>query len=261
MSAQAADLIETNFVEFLLSMGRAGGAVERLDDEIAWTIGGSPIGYHNAVVRCTASEGRSGSLVKEWRDALRQRSLPGSWHWTPGMHPHDLPRLLLDAGFEDGGDEPAMAAQLAALADMPMATELQVTPVEDSSALDEYRQVLAAGFGEGPKEADWVASVFAIIGLEPHSRWRHFVGTVADDPVATASTLLTDSTAGIYFVCTRPDARRRGFGAAITNEAMRHAARTGATFAVLGSSPMGQRVYERLGFRTIFSTRLFELDA
>jgi hypothetical protein len=24
---------------------------------------------------------------------------------------------------------------------------------------------------------------------------------------------------------------------------------------------MGQRVYERLGFRTIFSTRLFELDA
>ena len=92
-----------------------------------------------------------------------------------------------------------------------MATELQVTPVEDSSALDEYRQVLAAGFGEGPKEADWVASVFAIIGLEPHSRWRHFVGTVADDPVATASTLLTDSTAGIYFVCTRPDARRRGW--------------------------------------------------
>jgi hypothetical protein len=28
-----------------------------------------------------------------------------------------------------------------------------------------------------------------------------------------------------------------------------------------GCSPMGQRVYERLGFRTIFSTRLFELDA
>ena len=100
------------------------------------------------------------------------------------MHPHDLPRLLLDAGFEDGGDEPAMAAQLAALADVPMATELQVTPVEDSSALDEYRQVLAAGFGEGPKEADWVASVLAIIGLEPHNRWRHYVGTVAGDPVA-----------------------------------------------------------------------------
>jgi ribosomal protein S18 acetylase RimI-like enzyme len=259
MSTAAADLIEANFSEFLLSMGRAGGASERSDDEIAWTIGGSPIGYHNAVVRCTAPEGRSSALVDEWRDALRHHSLSGSWHWTP-VHPRDLPRLLLEAGFDDGGDEPAMAAQISNLADVPMATELQVTPVEDSSALNEYRQILTAGFGEGPKEADWVASVFAAIGLESHSPWRHFVGRVDDDPVATASTLLTDATAGIYFVCTRPDARRRGFGAAITHEAMRHAARDGATLAVLGSSPMGQRVYERLGFRTVFSSRLFELD-
>ncbi len=179
MSARGADLIEANFVEFLLSMGRAGGAVERLDDEIAWTIGGSPIGYHNAVVRCTASEGRSGLLVEEWRDALTQRSLPGSWHWTPGMHPQDLPQLLLDAGFEDGGDEPAMAAQLAALADVPMATELQVTPVEDSSALDEYRQVLAAGFGEGPRRptgspafSPSLDSNRSVDGATSSARWR-----------------------------------------------------------------------------------------
>ena len=65
MSTAAADLIEANFSEFLLSMGRAGGASERSDDEIAWTIGGSPIGYHNAVVRCTAPEGRSSALVNE----------------------------------------------------------------------------------------------------------------------------------------------------------------------------------------------------
>ena len=93
------------------------------------------------------------------------------------------------------------------------------------------------------------------------SRWRHFVGTVADDPVATASTLLTNSTAGIYVVCTRPDARRCGLWCRdhLRSDAPRGAHR--ATFAVLGSSPMGQRIYERLGFRTIFSTRLFELDA
>ena len=241
-------------------MGRAGGAVERLDDEIAWTIGGSPIGYHNAVVRCTASEGRSGFLVEEWRDALRQRSLPGSWTGPQGCI------LTISRVFFWTRASKTGAMNLRWPHSSPPGLTCRWPPSSRSRlsrtlALDDYRQVLAAGFGEGPKEADWVASVFAVIGLEPHSRWRHFVGTVADDPVATASTLLTDSTAGIYFVCTRPDARRRGFGAAITYEAMRHAARTGATFAVLGSSPMGQRVYERLGFRTIFSTRLFELDA
>ena len=178
MSAQAADLIETNFVEFLLSMGRAGGAVERLDDEIAWTIGGSPIGYHNAVVRCTASEGRSGFLVEEWRDALRQRSLPGSWHWTPGMH-HDLPRLLLDAGFEDGGDEPAMAAQLAALADVPMATELQVTPVEDSCAPTSIARFSPLGSVRGPRRptgspafSPSLDSNHTVGGVTSSARWQ-----------------------------------------------------------------------------------------
>lgn len=255
-----ADLIETNFVEFLLSMGRAGGADERSDDEIAWTIGGSPINYHNAVVRCSASEAQGKALVGQWGSELRQRSLPGSWHFTPAMQPRELPRLLLEAGFKDGGDEPAMAAEISNLADGPVAVGLEVAQVEDPPALDEYRRVLAAGFGEGPKEADWVASTFEAMGLGLLRPWRHFVGRVDNDPVATASLLLTGSTAGIYFVCTRPDVRRRGFGAAITYEAIRRAAHIGAKVAVLGSSPMGQSVYERLGFRTVFTSRLFEID-
>jgi hypothetical protein len=38
-------LIESNVAEFLLTMGRTGGGSERADDEITWTVGGSPIGY------------------------------------------------------------------------------------------------------------------------------------------------------------------------------------------------------------------------
>jgi hypothetical protein len=38
------------------------------------------------------------------------------------------------------------------------------------------------------------------------------------------------------------------------------AAASGAKYAVLGSSPIGQKVYERLGFRIVFSYRLFELE-
>ena len=89
MSAQAADLIETNFVEFLLSMGRAGGAVEtarrrdRVDDR----------GFADRVPQrgCPMHRLRRAErvLVEEWRDALRQRSA-GLVALDPGMHPHDL---------------------------------------------------------------------------------------------------------------------------------------------------------------------------
>jgi ribosomal protein S18 acetylase RimI-like enzyme len=256
-----AALIESNVSEFLLSMGTAGGGVERADEEITWTVGGSPIDYHNAVVRCHASEARAAGLVEEWRAELRTRSLPGSWHLTPTMQPSTLASLLAAAGFDDGGEEPAMAASLSDLVAAPASGDLKVTRVDSANQLDDYRGVLASGFGEGPKEADWVASIYATTGLAANGPWRHFVGRVRSEPVATASLLLTDATGGIYFVCTKPELRRRGYGAALTHRTMVEAAASGAKYAVLGSSPMGQRVYERLGFRTVFSYRLFEIGS
>lgn len=42
--------IERNTASFLLALSRPGGAAERNDGRLQWTIGGSPIDYHNAVV-------------------------------------------------------------------------------------------------------------------------------------------------------------------------------------------------------------------
>ena len=162
-----------------------------------------------------------------------------------------LPRLLLDRGrSKTGAHEPAMAAQLAALADDAhghrAAGPLSRTPLPSTSTC----QVLAAGFGRGAQgRPTGLAGVFAVIGLEPaqsmaplsSARWQ----TILSPPPAPCS---TDSTAGILFSSSRRPERSagRGSGAAITLRSdQRHAARTGATFAVRGSSPMGQRIYDR----------------
>ena len=134
-----------------------------------------------------------------------------------------------------------MAAQLAALAEMPMATELQVTLVEDP-ALDEYRQVLAAGFGEGPRRPMGAAR------LRHH--WTRTTQSmaplrrpVADDPAATASTLLTDSTVASTSSARAPTPADVAL-VPRSPTAMRHAARTGATFAGPAPRRWGS-VYER----------------
>lgn len=253
-----AALIEANVTSFLLGMGGAGGGQERSDAEAVWTVGGSPIGYHNAVVDCdVAGAEPAREVVGAFLQELRTRRLPGSWHLTPAMRPEGLREMLHATGFRDGGEEPAMAADLCAGSDAE-ASDLVTARVADAEGMREYRDVLAAGFGEGPKEADWVAGVFSRIGFD--GAWVHFVGRVDATPVATASLLLTPPVGGIYFVCTRPEERRRGYGAAVTRHAMSHAAAAGASHAVLGSSPMGQRIYEGLGFRTVFSYRLMDWE-
>jgi GNAT superfamily N-acetyltransferase len=252
--------VEANVSAFLLEMGRAGGGVERDDGEVVWTVGGSPIGYHNAVVACAVEPQRADALIDEWACELDHRGLPGSWHVSPSMRPADLPERLLAAGFEDGGEEPAMAADLSSAPGSPATVDgLVVERVRTAAALDAYSEVLAGGFGEGPPEATWVTEVFRRIGLEDDTSWRHLLGRLGGRPVATATVFVHPAeVAGVYFVCTAPAARRRGIGAAITAAAMDEARGLGCTTAVLGSSPMGYGVYRRLGFEEVFRYRLLE---
>src|SRR5205814_3546681 len=138
---------------------------------------------------------------------------------------------------EDAGDEPAMLADLLApppeVRDDP---DLAIERVRNNATLGAYRDVLSRGFGEGAREAEWVASVFGSIGLGDDPAWRHYVGRINGAAVSTVSLLVDSGVGGIYFVCTAPDARRRGLGAAITRHAMVEARALGCAVAVLGAS-------------------------
>lgn len=68
-------------------------------------------------------------------------------------------------------------------------------------------------------------------------------------PSACAMVIHSGSTAGIYWVATKPTARRRGLGALVTSAAARTAFDHGADVVVLQATPAGVPVYERLGFK------------
>src|SRR5882762_7499047 len=98
-----------------MAMGAAGGGEQRSDAAAQWTIGGSPIDYHNAVV--AASEV---GVVAEPLAVLRKHGVPGSWHVVPSMRIDGAD--LTAAGFDAAGSEPGMAVripELAAPADVP----------------------------------------------------------------------------------------------------------------------------------------------
>ena len=118
---------------------------------------------------------------------------------------------------------------------------------------------MARGFGEGEKEAAWVADIYRHEGFE--DPWRHYLAYLDDEPVATTTIYLGAGVAGVYFVMTIPEARRRGIGAAITLAGLQEARDSGYRTGVLGSSAAGRSVYAGLGFREYCTIDLYEWSA
>jgi GNAT superfamily N-acetyltransferase len=248
--------IEENAAEFLLALGRAAGSEERNDPSIQWTIGGSPIDYHNCVVRANLTPETADQAIQAALARLRAYNVPGSWHLGPAMRPADLGARLLAHGFSYAGPELGMAIDLAELAQAPAGVTIE--RVADSQALEVWVETLGQGFGEGPREAGWVGAMYERIGLDDAVPWRHFLGYSDGMPVATTSLFLGAGVAGIYFVFTIDSARRRGIGAAITAAALRDARDLGYRVGVLGASSMGYGVYQQLGFRQYCTIDIYE---
>jgi GNAT superfamily N-acetyltransferase len=220
---------------------------------VRWSIGGSPIDYHNAVVAADLQD--ADAMIAESLAELRNHDVPGTWHVGPSMRPDDVGARLVAAGFTSGGSEPGMAVRIPELIAPAAVPGLEITRVEDNEALAVWEETLGQGFGEGQREAQWVASVYRKLGYgDP---WRHYLGRVDAAAVGTTTVFLGAGVAGVYFVMTIPAARRRGIGAAITYAALREAGSV-AEYGVLGSSPAGRSIYAALGFRERCTIALYE---
>jgi GNAT superfamily N-acetyltransferase len=250
-------LIEENGAEFLMTLGRAAGAEERDDGRVRWAIGNSPIDYHNCVVHAALTQNEADREIEASLQRMREHEVPGSWHVGPSMRPPDLGRHLIAHGFEYGGDDIGMAVDLSALPhEVPVPDDFVIERVRDEAGLAAWVEALGSGFGEGPVEAEWVGEMYRRLGFE--GPWRHYLGRVDEEPVATATSFFGAGVAGIYFVCTVERARRRGIGARITLAALSEARDLGYSVGVLGSSEMGYSVYRGLGFEEYCRIGLYE---
>jgi GNAT superfamily N-acetyltransferase len=251
--------IEANTREFLLALGRLGGGEERDEPTIQWSIGGAPIAYHNCVVRAHLTAETVDEAIVTSAQRFQVHNIAGSWHVGPSMRPLDIGTRLLAHGFADGGDEPGMAADLLHLHEhVSTPGSFSIEQVRSNQELQVWTQTLAAGFGEGEVEANWVGAMYQKIGFDEQGLWRHYLGRWDGQPVATTSLFLGAGVAGIYFVFTLPQARGRGFGAAITLAALQDARKRGYRVWVLAASSMGYPVYRRLGFQEYCRFHLYE---
>jgi GNAT superfamily N-acetyltransferase len=242
--------IEANQVDFF-SRFRCWPEAELHDDpETLWSITGIPFPIFNSVLRARIAPHRVSAVVEVAVARGRARNVPILWWVGPTTQPNDLSASLQAHGFVHFADLPGMAVDLSKFnGEGAPVRGLRIDPVVHPESLDTWCDVFAAAFRMPPFAGRAFFSLFSTQGFDSLSPFRHYIGWLEGEPVATATLFLAAGIAGIYNVATLRDARNKGVGAAITSRASSDARAKGYRLGILQSSVMGTDVYRKLGFR------------
>ncbi len=164
----------------------------------------------------------------------------------------DVQSLLTDRGFVLAEEMPTMGINVADLRDAPVDDAYEFVRM-DASRAHEWGDAFARGYQIPPK----IAMKFAEPLRDSASGFHYFAGVREGEIVSTAVIHIADGLTGIYGIATLPEHRKRGLGAWVTAEALRHGAQRGYPVGILQASVAGHPVYERLGFRRFGSMLLF----
>lgn len=186
------------------------------------------------------------------------RRLPVIWNTDPSTRPPDLETHLLQYGLAPVFELAGMAAYLDTLVEnLHAPAGLQILPVSSSETLRQWAEAFVAGFNIAGNSEASVYDLFTSLVFDPDIPWYHFVGLLDGAPVATSAMVVGAGVAGIYFVATVPQTRRRGVGSLLTLAPLKKAIDMGYKIAVLHASPMAVSMYRSLGFKEYCRMGLF----
>ncbi len=252
--------VEANFVETWWVVASAYGAELHDEDGLRWfsLSGPNPDPRATRVVRTTLPDAIADETLDAVLGRLRAAGTPAVW-WTSRLsRPADLGKRMASRGLEAWPAWPGMAIELDTLPPPPQHDDFTIEPVRSAEQLNDLLSVLEPlgmrGIFTGAFER-----MAADGGLGLDQPFQHFVGRTDGRAVACASLCTAGDAAGLYAVAVAEDARRRGYGRAVSLAALQAGADLGHRFGVLQSSQLGFSVYRGIGLTLVCRLQAYEL--
>ena len=241
------------------SLGRAPVAQRHEGPEVAWVVTGIPHPAFNVVTRSRFEPESADAKIKETLAHFASRNMPLSWWLGPSARPANLAKRLESHGLTRVEDPVGMAVDLGAVSEQQaLPSGLSIEHVVNERMLRQlvHASTIGAGIPESVEEG--LLRLLEGAGFGRGQSWRYYLALLNGEPVATASLFLGSDVASINDVRTVPQARRQGFGSAVTLAALHEARELGYRVATLQASPMGYGVYRKIGFTEYFKFGLYE---
>jgi ribosomal protein S18 acetylase RimI-like enzyme len=171
----------------------------------------------------------------------------------------DLVEAAEEAGLQQVYEMPEMVLGRRA-EEKPVPDGIELCRVESATDAGDYWKVATSAY----KSIGFPPEIFAF--YENHDglvagNAAAFLAHLEGSPAGIAMTIVSHGVAGIYWVGATEEARGRGLGWTVTATAVNAGFDMGAEIASLQASPMGESLYRRMGFETIFDYRLLMCSA
>ena len=242
--------IEADVLGAWSSLGRSPGCETNQTVEATWMFTGLPDYDYNKVVRSQLNPGDADAMIEKILAYYASRKVPMSWWLGPSARPADLGARLEAHGMTHRSDSTGMALDMEELnEDAQQPSGLVIERVEDDATLAKLVHVSVVNFNLPETMEPGILRKTSGAGYGPGQRFRHYLGVLDGEPVATASMYLGDGVVSIQNITTAPQARRLGVGTAITMSPILEARDLGYRIASLQASKMGYSMYERMGFK------------
>lgn len=259
---EAARAVERNFVATWQLVAAAWGGELHDEDGLTWHSFRGPNDDPRAtsVLRVNLDPGQADAAIDELRGRLRERGTAVWWTWRESR-PADVGKRLQRRGMEAWPAWPGMAMDLDALPPPPVHDDFEVRSVRSAADFDDILAVLDPLGMRGI-----FAGAFQRLGDRDgwgeEQPFQHFVGRAIDGrPVAAATLCTAGDAAGLYAVAVAEDARRRGYGRAVSLAALQAGADAGHQYGVLQSSQQGFTVYRGIGLTLVCRLQAYEDSA
>ncbi len=250
--------LDANNITFWSSFGRNPRGIISSDPDFFWSIANTPLYSYNGVLSYNLSEQEFRDRFKLFMEKFREKEFPLTWWINPNNQPGGVAEYLGQNGWKDEGFFPAMAAELENInlsSALPEGVIIRTASSKEERLL--WTKIMFRGIGYSEKEITEAARIDSLLPSRVIEKQKRLIGFLEGEPVATALLLPDSGVLGIFGVATLPRARGRGIATGMTRKAMLKGKKLGFHVATLVSTPLGGPVYDRLGFKKLFSYRFF----
>lgn len=200
----------------------------------------------NYVVSTHFIEENAHSRIAHVKNLFKKSNLPFSWWVSELDTPSTLGTILLKEGF--AFKEKNVGMYLDLTKDLETSNSaLDFKKVDSPSSIKHFADIIVSIGGS----EDAFKHIYAKIPLSAYREnnpLEMYVGYLNGSPTVTGILVTHADVAGIYYVATTPNERKKGFGSDMMNHLLNAAKKKGYTLATLQASSEGLSLYERLGF-------------